>query len=304
LWQNRSRLRFPLALVLLPLSVLAIYLANLVRIVALMWIGARISPAIALGGFHSKAGWVFFCAVTLGIVALATRWRLVQRDRAYAATSTATASAHDYDTTPASPYLMPFIAVMATTLVTGMFSADSVDALYPLRVLAALVALYAYRDALLVLPKKLSLTGPLVGVLVFGLWLWLAPRPSAEDHAEVKLAMAGLGPWWLAARVIGTAVTVPIVEELAFRAFLLRRLASADFERVPFTHRGVVAIVVSSVLFGALHQGQVLAGCVAGLAYGLAMVHRGSLGDAIVAHGITNAMLVVYAVGWNQYAYL
>ena len=73
LWFYRKTLRFPQATLLVPLGVVAIWLANAVRIAALILIGTWFSPAVALGGFHSQAGWLAFNVVALGLVAVAGR---------------------------------------------------------------------------------------------------------------------------------------------------------------------------------------------------------------------------------------
>jgi exosortase/archaeosortase family protein len=71
----RRELRFPNALLLLPMGIAVAWTANVFRIVALIEIGSRWSKQLALGGFHSKAGWVFFCAAAFGLVLGARRAR-------------------------------------------------------------------------------------------------------------------------------------------------------------------------------------------------------------------------------------
>ncbi|MCR6643213.1 MAG: archaeosortase/exosortase family protein [Terricaulis sp.] len=56
----RAHLRFPHVLLLLPIGVAAIWIFNALRIALLVSIGARISPQLALDGFHAQAGWVLF----------------------------------------------------------------------------------------------------------------------------------------------------------------------------------------------------------------------------------------------------
>jgi len=46
---------------------------------------------------------------------------------------------------------------------------------------------------------------------------------------------------------------VPIAEELAFRGYLIRKLVSADFEKVALGHFTWVSFLGSSILFGSLH---------------------------------------------------
>ena len=69
LYLFRKELRFPGALVLLPLGAVVIWMLNAVRIVALIAIGTSGWREIALGGFHSQAGWLLFNAVGLTFVA-------------------------------------------------------------------------------------------------------------------------------------------------------------------------------------------------------------------------------------------
>ena len=61
-------------------------------------------------------------------------------------------------------------------------------------------------------------------------------------------------------------VLVPVVEELAFRGFLVRRLIRANFETVSYRSFTWLSFVGSSLAFGFLHQ-RMLAGTVAGMCY-------------------------------------
>jgi CAAX prenyl protease-like protein len=105
---------------------------------------------------------------------------------------------------------------------------------------------------------------------------------------------AGLAAAWLIFRVLGSVITVPIAEELAFRGYVLRRLISADFNKLS-PHFTWLSFLLSSVLFGALH-GRWLAGTVAGMFYAWAMYRRGKVGDAIMAHATTNALIAADAL--------
>ena len=89
---------------------------------------------------------------------------------------------------------------------------------------------------------------------------------------------------------------VPIVEELAFRGYLLRRLVSSDFTEVPLNRLFLLPLLVSSLMFGVLHQNY-LGGVLAGALYAFAQIHRGRLSDAILAHAITNGLIAVYVLG-------
>lgn len=81
----RAELRFPRALLLYPLGIAASAALNVVRISALLVLGIEGQPELAVGGFHSHAGWVMFTAVALGIIAVARRVSWFNRAPAAAA---------------------------------------------------------------------------------------------------------------------------------------------------------------------------------------------------------------------------
>jgi exosortase E/protease (VPEID-CTERM system) len=84
----RKSLRFPNVLVLIPVAILLVWVLNVVRIVALILVGHFWSSDIAIGGFHSKAGWLAFCGVALGAVWLASLGSPPTRSRRSAARQT------------------------------------------------------------------------------------------------------------------------------------------------------------------------------------------------------------------------
>ncbi len=97
---------------------------------------------------------------------------------------------------------------------------------------------------------------------------------------------------WVLLRTVGSVLVVPVAEELAFRGYLLRRLVSRDFLSVSPGHFSPWALVVSSVLFGAMHQDWI-AGTAAGLLFGIVQVRGKSVAPAILAHVVSNATIAV-----------
>jgi exosortase E/protease (VPEID-CTERM system) len=295
----RSELRFPRALLLIPIGTVAVWFANALRLTVLIAIGTWVSEDIAMGGFHSYSGSLLFSGVALTLV-FATR-----RSAFFAA-----GHAHD-DTLPAravnvtAAYLGPFLAIVATQMVAGAVSTGgSFDVLYPLRVVTAGAALVYFRRVYHDLRWTCSWEAVAVGVLVFVLWMALEPSPDPAKQAAFAAALHALPPalavFWLIARVVGSVVTVPIAEELAFRGYLGRRLIAADFEQVSFRTFTWVAFLVSSMLFGVMH-GRWLAGTLAGMLYALLLYRRGELGDAVSAHAITNAMIAAYVLATGNW---
>ncbi len=295
LWLFRRELRFPGALLLLPIGAVTIWVVNAVRIVALIALGDAGYREIALGGFHSQAGWIAFNAVGLALVAVLNRGRYFRRDAA----PTAVAAVDDGTTA----YVAPFLVVIATAMVTGVFASE-MDWLYPLRVVAAGAVLWFFRHHYSNLGWSVSWRAVAIGCVTFTLWIALVP--AAATGAAWPAALASLpAHWaagWLAIRVLGYTVTVPLVEELAFRGYLMRRLVREDFDRLPVGFFTWSSFLVSSLLFGALHGGSWIAGTLAGMTFAVALYQRRAIGDAVVAHATTNGLIAVYVFATGQWS--
>jgi exosortase E/protease (VPEID-CTERM system) len=291
----RKSLRFPLAFLLLPIGVLAAWSANVLRITALIVVGSRWSPELAFGGFHSKAGWILFCCVALGLAALAQRTPFSTHDGAREEGET---------WNPSAAYMMPFLAIGSAALVTELVSAGT-QALYPVRVAAALIPLWIWRRGYGPIRVSLSWAPVLLGVIAFVVCDVLQEPDAGNRGEELRLEVAALGAArvpWMVCRVLGSVLVIPIVEELAFRGFLLRRLIGPDFTEVSLRPFDVRAFLLSSIAFGAIHQ-SFWAGMIAGMLYALAQHVRGRTSDAILAHAVTNALLTGGALLGGRWAF-
>ena len=298
----RRTLRWPRAWWLIPLGTVVIWSINSARITTLILIGARISPRIALGGFHSQAGCLGFLATGLGLVALSRRSRFFTKP---AAEPTADFALEPVATVnPTAAYLVPFLAVVGTTMITGAVSAG-VDMLYPFRIVAGGLALVWFRR---VLPGRLfdrSWFAVLAGLIVLGLWVALEPSNPAGAQAladHVARLPTGAALVWLGFRVVGSVVVVPLVEEWAFRGYLTRRLIATDFESVPLGRFTWLSFVLSSLAFGLLH-GRWFAGTLAGLIYAIVYYRRGRVGEAALAHAVTNAGIALAVLASQDWTY-
>ena len=291
----RQDFRFPQSLMLLPLGVVAIWAFNVLRIAALIVIGAEISPELALGGFHSLAGWIGFVVVTACILLLAHSSNLFSR------------APHQSGAQPVNfrmALLIPLVVLLSATIVTSALTI-TVDWWYPLRVVVTACALYFLWHHYRSIPFRVTWFAVAMGVLVFLLWLLLVPDDpvaSALTHQQLHEAPTGLLIAWLVLRTVGAVVTVPLAEELAFRGYLFELMGTGDnassSRRVPW-----LALIISSVLFGLMHSVW-LAGLLAGAAYGLVRCHRGNVADAFVAHATTNGLLSAYVLStgnWSQW---
>lgn len=294
-WVFRRRLRFPAAWLLWPLGILAIWICNSFRIAALVMVGTFYSEGVAVRGFHSQAGWLFFNLVALGLMAIALKLPFFVQPSV-----TATARPR---TTPVAAFLLPLLVLIAMNMLIAAFS-DGFDQLYPLKVILTAAVLFWFRCEYKVLDWSWSWGAALNGILVFVVWIILAGF-GVQNESEIPLALEQLSSLgaslWLIFRVAGSVLTVPLAEELAFRGYLLRRFVSADFDEVAYDQAPLWAVFASSLLFGLMH-GRWLAGTFAGLCYAFAARRRGQLCDAVVAHSITNALIaadVLLAGAWS-----
>jgi exosortase E/protease (VPEID-CTERM system) len=315
LWFFRREYFFPRALIVVPLGVLVVFLLNAVRIAALVLIGDAGYERVATVGFHSQAGWIAFNLAAFGVAILAhtNPWvsrvaaeARARRKKAHAAdiagSSAAASVAPVAAENPTGAYLMPLLAILATGMITHALSAGF-EYLYPLRLVAAGIVLLVYRKSYAGVCFGFSWRGPLVGILVFGLWVAYATYGGSAESEPSALGMLSQ-PWhgaWIACRVLAAVITVPIAEELAYRGYLLRRLVAPQFETVPFSRARWPALLVSAIAFGIMHGSFWLPGIVAGVAFGALAMRTNKLGEAVVAHATSNALLAGYVLLFGRW---
>ena len=295
----RAEIRPWLMAALLPIGIAMSLSLNAVRIAVLVVLGVEVSPEVASKGFHTNAGSIAMVLSCMLIVALVHRLVVA---RAMAADSSVQRVGWTLDFE--SALLVPLMALLGITLLTGAFSGSFVW-LYPLRVIAVAVALRLCWTHLRHLVTWSSWLPVAVGFAVFVLWLLMIDA-DAEASTAFSAALDGATPavaiGWLLIRTLGAVVTVPIAEELAFRGYLLAVLSRQPVQagvRLRFDWLGFAG---SSLLFGALH-GQWLAGTMAGLAYGWLRYRRDRIWDAVVAHMVTNLLLAFYVMATGQWSY-
>lgn len=144
----------------------------------------------------------------------------------------------------------------------------------------------------------------LAGLAVWWLWISLdAGWMQIGQPAGFDPRRDGRLDWALVAmRLAGAALVVPLMEELFWRSFLMRWLDSADFLGVPPARVKMRAVLITVILFGFEHN-LWLAGVVAGAVYSWLYMRTGKLWSAILAHGVTNAVLGVWIISTGHWTY-
>ena len=135
-----------------------------------------------------------------------------------------------------------------------------------------------------------------VGGKSLGGRLFLFPGvPDDSDPGE------GLSPlsWWsqVVLRITVASTTVPIVEEIFWRAFLLRALVNWDrFEQVPLGKFTWFSFLGTSLLSTLEHPDNWGVSILCWFVYNGLMYWKRSILCLMIAHGITNLVLYVYVL--------
>lgn len=205
------------------------------------------------------------------------------------------------------PWVAPF-AVFAGLMALADFAHQAgVDARtwYAVRAGATLLALAGACCACAELrrrPSLATLAGALgVGVAVLGLWLALDQDwATLGTPAPSPFAAADTQRWQFAARLAGAVLAAPLAEELFFRGFVMRWLVQPRVTAVDPRNVPLQALLIQAALFATIHS-MIVAGFIAGLAYGWLYRKTGSLWACVAAHATTNALLAAWVLSQNAW---
>ncbi len=315
LWYFRKEMRFPRALLLVPCALISVWILNIFRIAALVVIGNAGHPEIAMEGFHSQAGWIAFTLVALAFSVSARRIRWFQRPGAISASGSASseslASINESGESPAiAAYLMPFLAILAASFISRAAS-GSFEWLYPLRFVAAALALWHYRNDLKQINWRFSLTAPLAGVVVFALGLAASHILQPAGPSPLANSLATLSPeariTWIVFRIAAAVITIPVAEELAFRGYLTRRLirfSDSDFDQKPFSAITPLSILLSSAVYGLMFGRLWPLGLLSGVVFAVLAKWKSRLGDAVIAHITSGLLLALWILATGNWSLL
>ena len=146
--------------------------------------------------------------------------------------------------------------------------------------------------------------------------LWVAPdllvpgwRESSifqngiTGRLKTSIAPEELTPLMLVLRTMRAALLVPVLEELFWRGWLPRWLQDTRFERIPLGQYTRFAFWATAALFAAEHGPYWEVGLVCGVIYNWWMQRTRSLGDLMIAHGVTNLALSLYVMASGRWAF-
>ena len=208
---------------------------------------------------------------------------------------------------PWLPYVAPMAAFLILTAVEGLLSKRDGQTLpfahavaYGVKAVVVTAVVWAcrstWRDMRPCPPVVVLSVSVALGLAVAALWVGLdgkvPPLPFTEkrtafDPGQLSAAARAV---FLAVRLYGLVLMVPLVEELFWRSFLVRWIAHQDFRRVPIGRVTPLAAIVTSGLFALAHP-EWLPALITGLLWvGLLRWSR-SVAACFVSHVVANVAL-------------
>jgi uncharacterized protein len=208
-------------------------------------------------------------------------------------------------------YSAPMAVFLIFTSVEGRIPLAWYPAVYAAKVCAVAMTLAVFRGPFAVIRPTLRLVAPaiLVGLAVFIVWIGFDrlihyPHLGSRVGFDPFTSIAGgaTRTAFIVVRLTGLVLLVPVMEELFWRAFLLRYMTVTDFMRLPVGTFSWSAFWVVAAAFGIAHS-EWLAAVVAAIAYGLLLRRTRSVFAAVVAHATTNAALGAYILLTAEWVY-
>ncbi len=210
-----------------------------------------------------------------------------------------------YATSPHYPRVAPFVVFWVLT----QFQPASKYWVYVFKTLLAVWMLWESREFVPEMRWRFSAEAVLVGVVIFGVWVGLDgyyPRlvkPGEPWNPHQQFGTGSAAAWSFAlARLAGSSIVVPPLEEVFYRSFLYRYFVKIDFRAMPLGQFHPLSFAVTSILFGLMHP-EWVAGILCGFGYQWLVVRNNRLGDAITAHAITNFLLGVWVIGRGAWSF-
>lgn len=144
-----------------------------------------------------------------------------------------------------------------------------------------------------------------IGTRNLGGRLFLFPGRVDPDAPPPYTDLSALA-WWsqVVMRITVASTAVPVVEELFWRAFLLRALISWDrFEEVPLGKFTLFSFLGTSLLSTLQHPDHWAVSIPCWFFYNALMYWKKSIMLLILTHGITNLVLYVYVIAYEDWIF-
>ncbi len=212
----------------------------------------------------------------------------------------------------------PFLVFLALTACQGKFGTASAYWFYFAKTFVGAWLLWEMKPFISEMRWAISWEAIFVGVGIFAIWVGISGEWTTQDSLWSKLGLvhsqitpekiwnpngqfgenSALAWLMIATRILGSTFIVPPLEEVFYRSFLYRYIASQNFLSVPLGKFLPWPFLATALVFGFSHN-EWLAGIICGAAYQWLVIRKNRLGDAMTAHAITNFLLGVWIV-WKH----
>lgn len=218
----------------------------------------------------------------------------------------------------AKAFVLPFVLYLLGTNLAGRLDPDWYPVGYAAVVAVVLIASAIFLKGMRAIRPHWRIgPGILVGVVGILLWIvlshlqveqllvgvlpsWLLPGPRVGFNPFEELS-GNLSVWgFIAIRLVGIAIAVPLAEELFWRGFLLRWLIDPDWEKVSLGDYTAASCWMVVLMFTLAHPEWLAAATYCLLINGLLYWKR-DLWLCIVAHSVSNLLLAVYVLQTNNW---
>lgn len=189
---------------------------------------------------------------------------------------------------------------------------------YTLKIALTVLAMALVWPGYRTFPWRLTALAIIVGLVGGVLWIAIAKlhlgakilQPlglggvveTGQRSAFNPLKELAANPAWaygfLAIRLFGLIIVVPIIEEFFLRGFLMRFAIHDQWHQVPFGVATRLSLVVGTVAPMLMHTGELVAAAVWFSLISWLMVRTRNIWDCVAAHAVTNAMLGAYVL-WS-----
>jgi CAAX prenyl protease-like protein len=212
----------------------------------------------------------------------------------------------------ALPWVLPFALYLILTQIPLRFPVHY-PWLYTLCVLTVgAVTVGLLRGKGLLRCHRQVLAGIVFGLAGIAVWIFLAdlnlerhlfaflpeglqPQPRAAFNPFREITPL-TGQWsFIAIRLLGIAVLVPLAEELFWRGFLLRWIIAPDWQAVAPGRYSLKSFLWVTLLFTLAHP-EWLAAAVYCMLMNLLIYWKKDLWNCIIAHSVSNFCLVIYVL--------
>ena len=204
---------------------------------------------------------------------------------------------------PWLPYVVPMAIYMAFLVVQ---SNANLLWVYPVKTIAVAAALWFFRKEYEELRPNFSILAVVVGLVAIAIWIGIDsfyPKFSqATPFDPTTIGSVAQRNLFLAFRVVGAVIVVPLMEELFWRAFLIRWLINENFKSVPVGAFTWLSFAVTAGLFGAEHS-EWLAGLICGVLYNGLYYKRKDVFSCVVAHAVSNAALAAWVLSRGDWKF-